>query len=107
MTLSTHILDIQLGMPAAGIKVTLLKDGTVLGTGTTDSDGRCADLIIEADFKPGAYALEFEVGPYFASKSLDTFFDTIPIAFTISDVSRHYHIPLLLSAYGYSTYRGS
>lgn len=107
MTLSTHILDIQIGLPAAGIDVTLTRDGAVLGTGTTDSDGRCADLIGEAAFTPGAYRLEFDVGPYFERTSTETFFDKIPIAFTITDVARHYHIPLLLSAFGYSTYRGS
>lgn len=107
MALSTHVLDLSSGKPAAGIPVSLSKDGTVLGKGVTDADGRCADFIGGADLAPGQYQLSFDVANYFATQSTDTFYTTIPVVFVIKDTSRHYHVPLLLSPYGYSTYRGS
>ena len=107
MSLSTHILDLERGLPAPGIKVSLWRDQVLLGTQHTDADGRCAGFIEAAAFEAGAYELVFEVADYFAKRSVSTFYATIPIAFQITDVSRHYHVPLLLSPFGYSTYRGS
>jgi 5-hydroxyisourate hydrolase len=107
MSLSTHVLDLRSGLPATGIAVTLSKDGTVIGEGVTDADGRYADFAGGADLEPGQYELTFFVADYFAAQSLDTFYSTIPVVFVIEDASRHHHVPLLLSPYGYSTYRGS
>ena len=107
MALSTHVLDLRSGRPATGIKVSLSKDGTTLGSGTTDSDGRYADFVGDADLAPGQYQLDFHVADYFSAQSLDTFYATIPIVFVIKDATAHYHVPLLLSPFGYSTYRGS
>ena len=107
MALSTHVLDLSSGRPAVGITVSLSKDGTILGKGITDSDGRCSDFIGDADLAPGQYQLDFDVSDYFSAQSLDTFYTTIPVVFVITDGARHYHLPLLLSPFGYSTYRGS
>ncbi|MEO0607846.1 MAG: hydroxyisourate hydrolase [Pseudomonadota bacterium] len=107
MSLSTHVLDLRSGRPAAGIPVTLEKDGVIIGTGATDADGRYADFLSGGDLTPGQYQLNFDVADYFAAQMLDTFYRTIPIVFIIQDAPRHYHVPLLLSPYGYSTYRGS
>lgn len=107
MSLSTHVLDLRSGHPAAGIPVTLLKDGALIGAGVTDADGRHADFLSGGDLEPGRYQLNFDVTDYFAARSLDTFYETIPIVFLVQDPPRHYHVPLLLSPYGYSTYRGS
>ncbi len=96
-TLSTHVLDTADGRPAAGIAVRLeTRDGDVLDSGTTDEDGRIGSL--GGELSLGAYVLRFEtVGP---------FFPEVVIVFTVAD-ERHHHVPLLLSPYGYSTYRGS
>ncbi|MEL6693412.1 MAG: hydroxyisourate hydrolase [Pseudomonadota bacterium] len=107
MALSTHVLDLSSGTPAAGIPVSLSKDGMVLGSGFTDSDGRYADFFTDAELTPGQYQLSFDVADYFSGQSTDTFYSTIPVVFHIQDSTRHYHVPLLLSPYGYSTYRGS
>lgn len=106
MGLSTHILDLTSGLPASGVKVTLFSGTQEVGVFETDEDGRCQSLLPD-NFEVGLYRLEFSVGCYFANKSEETFFDVIPVVFIISDLARHYHVPLLLSQYGYSTYRGS
>ena len=107
MALSTHVLDLGSGRPAAGITVSLSKGGKVLGKGITDSDGRFADFLADEDLEPGQYQLDFDVADYFSAQSLDSFYMTIPVVFIIKDTSRHFHVPLLLSPFGYSTYRGS
>jgi 5-hydroxyisourate hydrolase len=99
-TLSTHVLDTAAGRPAAGVPVELLRGGSSLLSTTTDGDGR-ARL---GEFEPGEYELVFTVGDYFGSRQ---FLDRIPIRFRISDVDGHYHVPLLVSPWSYSTYRGS
>ena len=106
MTLSTHILDLNSGQPAAGITVTLYYGISEIAVYTTDADGRCQDMLPK-DFDAGVYRLEFSVGPYFKQKREESFYDIIPVVFNISDTKRHYHVPLLLSPFGYSTYRGS
>jgi 5-hydroxyisourate hydrolase len=101
-TISTHVLDTQLGRPAAGVEVVLLRVAgggeEVVGGGTTDADGRIRRLLNGAPV-PGHYRLEFRLnGPFFAS------FSTV---FRVADADRSYHVPLLVSAYSMSTYLGS
>ncbi len=108
--LTTHVLDTMSGLPAAGLKIDLyaLKDGKAryISSHITNDDGRVdAPLLESPAFKPGTYRLDFHAGDYL--KATSDFLDIIPIRFIISDPARHYHVPLLLSAYGYSTYRGS
>jgi 5-hydroxyisourate hydrolase len=112
--LTTHVLDTALGKPAAGLKVELYRLGTRsehLATATTNGDGRLDSPILdEAGFDSGVYELRFHAGDYLRkSHSLPqpAFLDIIPIRFGIEDATDHYHVPLLLSPYGYSTYRGS
>lgn len=107
MSLSTHILDLRSGQPAAGISVTLEKDGKPVGQGITDRDGRVSDFLSGEALAAGQYQLCFDVAQYFADLNVETFYTTIPIVFVVEDNTRHYHVPLLLSPYGYSTYRGS
>lgn len=104
--ITTHILDNATGAPAAGVVVILTdQQGTERGSGTTNADGRIGDLGPEA-LDPGTYRLQFHTGPYFAAQGVETFFPEVHIAFTVGQES-HYHVPLLLSPYAYSTYRGS
>jgi 5-hydroxyisourate hydrolase len=105
-SLSTHVLDTALGQPAAGIRVTLSRSGQQIGGGVTDADGRIKDLQDGSSLTPGPYLLTFAVGPYFAAAKRDTFYDMIAIEFRVG-ADAHYHVPLLLSPFGYSTYRGS
>ena len=103
-TLSTHVLDTSLGRPAAGVLITLTRDGEALAEATTDADGRAADL--GGALAPGTYSLRFDSGGYFAERGTDGFYPEVLVTFTISGAG-HVHVPLLLSPYGYSTYRGS
>ncbi len=110
--ITTHVLDTACGRPAAGIAVKLevrAGDGwKLLGQRRTDANGRCGALLPEnARLEPGTYRLVFDMGAYFASQQTETFYEVIPIVFIIRDPEAHYHVPLLVSPYGYSTYRGS
>jgi 5-hydroxyisourate hydrolase len=109
-TLSTHVLDQSRGVPAAGIALTLYAlEGdarTALASAVTNADGR-TDAPLATGLTPGDYELVFEVGAYFARSGTATFFETIPIRFRIDASAARYHVPLLLSPWGYSTYRGS
>lgn len=110
--ITTHILDTSLGMPAAGVPVKLfcLEPGNagLVGEGVTDADGRVmTGLVGDKDFRPGQYRIEFETDVYFSSKATDAFYPHVSIAFIVSPGEPHYHVPLLLSPFGYSTYRGS
>ncbi|MDQ2667780.1 MAG: hydroxyisourate hydrolase [Gemmatimonadota bacterium] len=109
-TISTHVLDTALGAPASAIAVTLYRvsEGSVteLGRGTTDADGRVASFGV-AVLQEGTHRLCFEVASYFAETRRASFYSEICIAFEVAAVPQHYHVPLLLSPYGYSTYRGS
>ncbi|HVR40435.1 MAG TPA: hydroxyisourate hydrolase [Thermoanaerobaculia bacterium] len=104
--ITTHILDIARGRPAAGIAVTLeIRDGVAwktIGGGTTDADGRCRTLT-PSNIAPGTYRITFDVATY----NTDGFFPHVAIEFHVRDAAQHYHVPLLLSPFGYSTYRGS
>jgi len=107
-TISTHVLDTSLGCPAAGIKITLERDGKTVGSGITDDDGRVKDLVeAGAQLGIGLHTIVFEVGQYFASTSRDAFYERVTIEFVVTSDSEHYHVPLLLNPFGYSTYRGS
>ena len=110
--LSVHILDLQSGQPTAGVGVTLeARDGQqwrALGQAVTDAQGRVRAMYPAG--KPltaGAYRIVFKTGEHYARLRQPTFFDEIPVEFKVENTSQHYHIPLLLSPYGYSTYRGN
>ena len=100
MSLSTHVLDTARGRPAAGVAIELRHDGEVIEA-ATDDDGRARLL---EDTPAGEYELVFAVGDYFGERA---FLDRVPVRFTIADPSGHYHVPLLVSPWSYSTYRGS
>ena len=108
--ITTHVLDTARGKPAAGIPVLLhlQSDGSwqELARGVTNQDGRIADLLRGAKLQTGKYRLTFETGKYLAPSG-KPFFPEVEIVFEVHDSAQHYHIPLLLSPYGYSTYRGS
>lgn len=107
--LSTHVLDTARGAPAAGIALELCRiegdERTVVTRAVTNNDGR-TDAPLATALPAGTYDLVFEVGPYFARTDTPSLYDTIPVRFRIG-ASGRYHIPLLLSPWGYSTYRGS
>ncbi|MEX2453599.1 MAG: hydroxyisourate hydrolase [Rhodospirillaceae bacterium] len=114
--LTTHVLDTAGGRPAAGVAVELVRldDGArrVLASAATNADGRCDDPLLEGDaFAPGVYELLFHVGDYFRAQGAalpePAFLDVVAVRFGISSADRHCHVPLLVSLYGYSTYRGS
>ena len=110
--ITTHILDTSAGIPAVGVRVTLARvDGsarTLIGDGTTDSDGRLRTLVPEgAQIQVGIYELTFETGPYFAARGMAAFHPRVTVAFRIENSTQHFHVPLLLSPFGYTTYRGS
>lgn len=106
MSLSTHVLDATSGKPAVGVSVTLTDAaGAVLNDAQTNDDGRIPGL---ADaLNPGVYRLRFDTAAYFASQNVTGFYPEVVIAFEITDPASHYHVPVLLSPYAYSTYRGS
>jgi len=107
-TLSTHVLDTTLGKPVAGIRVTLEQDRIVVQKGQTDADGRIAGFTdAGASLRPGTYQLRFAVAEYWLATGRASFYPEIVIHFMIGTNTEHYHVPLLLSPFGYSTYRGS
>jgi 5-hydroxyisourate hydrolase len=114
--LTTHVLDTALGRPAAGMKITLYRLGTAapakLGEAVTNGDGRTSTpMLAGAALQPGVYELVFKAGDYLReTEQIEpgvSFLDEIPIRFGIRDAKQHYHVPLLLSPFAYSTYRGS
>lgn len=108
--ISTHVLDAAAGRPAAGVSVRLDRaDGTswvVVAGGVTDADGRLSGWAGEAGL-PGTHRLVFGTGAYFAARGLETFYPEVTVAFTVTDPDERHHVPLLLSPFAYSTYRGS
>ncbi len=114
--LTTHVLDTGRGRPAAGVKITLYRlEGAArmpLAEAVTNDDGRTdAPILPQEAFAPGAYELVFQAGDYLRGTGQagaePLFLDAVPVRFGISDGQAHYHVPLLLSPFGYSTYRGS
>ena len=103
---STHILDTSLGRPAAGVAVELSADAEAIASGVTDADGRVGELwdgVLDA----GVYRLTFAVADYFRQTDREAFYPSVVIDFTVAYGEQHYHVPLLLSPFGFSTYRGS
>jgi len=110
--ITTHVLDTSQGRPAAGVEVQLARRSTdnrweVVASGVTDADGRIADLLSPGALAAGVYCLTFATGAYFKRQGIATFYPTVAIEFQIVVPSEHYHVPLLVSPFGYSTYRGS
>ena len=110
--ITTHVLDTARGRPAAGVPVRLEIKGEdgwrSVGRGVTDDDGRQRRLVPDGfEFKEGDYRLTFDAGAYFVAQGAEGFYTEVTVAFVVRDAASHYHVPLLLSPYGYSTYRGS
>jgi 5-hydroxyisourate hydrolase len=111
MGITTHILDISRGKPASGVLVTLERrsgDGgwMPVGHGETDNDGRLKTLTPDG-IENGTYRMTFDIATYFRERHVETFYPEAIIVFNVGDAAQNYHVPLLLSAWGYSTYRGS
>ena len=109
-SITTHVLDTTLGRPASGVPLILARGSgggwTTIGRGTTDLDGRCKTLLKEGALKKGTYRLTFGTASYFKRTRQHGFYPSVSIVFTVRD-ARHHHVPLLLSPWGYSTYRGT
>ncbi len=112
-TITTHILDTARGAPAAGVSVVLhfldeRGSPREIGAGRTDQDGRLHSLVAAPQaLQRGTYRLTFDVGEYFRQLGLASFYPEVVVSFVVGDPAAHYHVPLLLSPFGYSTYRGS
>ena len=110
--LTTHVLDTMHGRPAAGVALRLLRAGQAIARAVTNADGRCdSPLLTGATLTAGAYRLEFEVGAYYRGLGValpePAFLETVAIEFGVADAGVHHHVPLLVSPFAYSTYRGS
>jgi 5-hydroxyisourate hydrolase len=106
MTISTHVLDAALGRPAPGVPVRLESPSGSGVDAVTDSDGRVGSLL-RGPLKPGTYRMHFDTGSYFAAGGRPAFYPEVIVTFTVTDGGEHFHVPLLLSPFAYSTYRGS
>jgi len=113
LTLSTHVLDTVLGRPAVGVPVTLLykidEGWRPVGSGVTDPQGRLTSLLAPGaeDLPAGIYRLHFDTGPYFRASGHRSFYPEVIVTFEVTEPATHHHVPLLLSPFGYSTYRGN
>jgi 5-hydroxyisourate hydrolase len=112
MSLSTHVLDSARGQPAAGVAVRLDRrdpDGgwTELASAQTGPDGRLSGWLPDGQLAAGVHRLTFGTGGYYASQGVATLYPEVTVTFEVSDQGAHYHLPVLLSPYGYSTYRGA
>ena len=110
--ISTHILDLSSGKPAAGVRVVLtsVEDGhrTTVAAGVTDAHGRLQDLLPKSrKLEAEIYELTFETGTYFTTRGVFPFHPRISVTFEVTDPEQHHHVPLLISPFGYTTYRGS
>ena len=113
--ISTHVLDTARGQPATGVTVILERlaiDGSAstreLSRAKTDANGRVAELLPTGrELGAGRYRLTFDTGSYFASLNIEPFYPAVVVTFIVRDLEQHYHVPLLISPFGYSTYRGS
>ncbi|MGH3328698.1 MAG: hydroxyisourate hydrolase [Streptomycetales bacterium] len=110
--ITTHVLDTARGHPAAEVSVTLHRQAVAgvwhqLGAGVTDAGGRVADLLAGEPLEAGVYRITFGAEEYQQAEGGDSFYPEVSVEFRVTDPGAHYHVPLLLSPYGYSTYRGS
>jgi 5-hydroxyisourate hydrolase len=109
--ITTHVLDTSRGRPAAGVPVTLEFEAaggwTLVGKGSTNADGRASDLAAGDSIVAGVYRLIFDTATYFAAQNTKGFYPQVAVTFKIEDATQHYHVPLLLNPFGFSTYRGS
>lgn len=109
--ITTHVLDTSRGRPASGVSVRLeLKvgeDWQEVGRGETDADGRARQLLADRPLEAGTWRLTFDLGSWFAAQGIEAFYPEASIVFSVRDAGQHHHVPLLLSPFGYSTYRGS
>jgi 5-hydroxyisourate hydrolase len=104
MSLTTHVLDVARGRPAAGVAIELSREGELLASAVTNASGRTDAPLLER-LEPGEYELRFAVGDYFGAEQ--RFLDVVPVRFGVSDPDAHHHVPLLVAPGGYTTYRGS
>jgi 5-hydroxyisourate hydrolase len=110
--LTTHVLDTALGRPARNVAVTLERQDAggfiEIGRGRTDADGRCRELLPQGvSLQTAVYRLTFDSGAYFAGRGVPAFYPQVSVVFEVREPAQHHHVPLLLSPFGYSTYRGS
>jgi 5-hydroxyisourate hydrolase len=105
MSVSTHVLDAVLGRPAVGVAVALLGPDGAIASGVTDADGRCR--LTEDATAAGPHRLVFGTGEWFAGQDRETFWPEVVLSFAVREPTAHHHVPLLLSPFAYSTYRGS
>ena len=109
--ITTHILDTSLGKPARGVPISLERlrgsEWTKVGAGATDDDGRLKTLTPAGPVEPGTYRIHFDTAAYFSALQVRGFYPYVDVVFDIVDGAAHYHVPLLINPYGYSTYRGS
>ncbi|XP_013857380.1 5-hydroxyisourate hydrolase isoform X2 [Austrofundulus limnaeus] len=111
--LTTHVLNTAMGVPGSNMTIRLYQQDlstnvwTLITTGTTNDDGRCPGLITKQQFKPAVYKMHFETAQYWERMGETSFYPYVEIVFTITNPDQKYHIPLLVSRFSYSTYRGS
>jgi 5-hydroxyisourate hydrolase len=110
--LTTHVLDLRLGGPAAGVAVCLERrdaagEWLLLARKFTNDDGRVPDLLAAGELSLGVHRLRFDTGGYFTAQGVEHFYPQVVVEFEVTDLGRHHHVPLLLSPFGYSTYSGS
>ena len=108
--ITTHILDTSLGRPAVGVPVRLDRldvEWHTLGAGRTDADGRVTNLLAPGTLTPGTYRMHFDTSAYWEEQGGEGFYPFVDIVFSVVATDEHYHVPLLLNPFGYSTYRGS
>jgi len=107
--ITTHILNLESGRPAADVQAYLYgpDSSEPIASARTDADGRVMQWDTPVELQPGIYKLQFAIGDWFARQERDSFYPEIKIAFRVANTREHYHVPLLLNAHGYSTYRGS
>ena len=108
---TSHVLDTSSGHPASGLTITLSRSEggawTRLQQTTTDEDGRAADLVPGQLLAAGVYKLHFATGAYYSARAVETFYPYAEVVFNVTDPEAHYHVPLLINPFGYTTYRGS
>lgn len=110
-SITTHVLDTARGTPAGGVSVTLHFNSPAgwleAGRGVTNEEGRVSNLLAGKNLEAGKYRLTFDTAKYLARFNVSSFFPEVVILFEVQDINQHYHVPLLLSPFGYSTYRGT